>query len=143
MDDLSNLETIVALAKSRGFVYPTSEIYGGLGSDLDSLRNRFLSTSPYQGFTRIFGYSNPEFDKLALEQMGMMDKDARRELLNQMQVILANDVPEIQLYYATRVTIYNSEVFDAWYYTPGGFGGGNPDPLNKHLFVTGEKEGLP
>ncbi|MCP5095020.1 MAG: glycine--tRNA ligase [Chloroflexi bacterium] len=33
-DDLT-LETIVSLAKRRGFVYPTSEIYGGLASSYD------------------------------------------------------------------------------------------------------------
>jgi len=30
-----NLETVVALAKRRGFVYPTSEIYGGLANSYD------------------------------------------------------------------------------------------------------------
>src|SRR4051812_5493365 len=30
-----NIETIVSLAKRRGFVYPASEIYGGLGSSWD------------------------------------------------------------------------------------------------------------
>ena len=30
-----NIETIVSLAKRRGFVYPSSEIYGGLGSSWD------------------------------------------------------------------------------------------------------------
>jgi len=30
-----NIETIVSLAKRRGFVYPSSEIYGGLGSAWD------------------------------------------------------------------------------------------------------------
>ena len=31
----TTLETITALAKRRGFVYPTSEIYGGLASSYD------------------------------------------------------------------------------------------------------------
>src|SRR6059036_1295634 len=31
----SNIETIVSLSKRRGFVYPSSEIYGGLGSAWD------------------------------------------------------------------------------------------------------------
>src|SRR5262245_26993761 len=30
-----NIETIVSLSKRRGFVYPASEIYGGLGSSWD------------------------------------------------------------------------------------------------------------
>ncbi|HYN87137.1 MAG TPA: glycine--tRNA ligase [Ardenticatenaceae bacterium] len=35
MDQSVSLETITALAKRRGFVYPTSEIYGGLASSYD------------------------------------------------------------------------------------------------------------
>jgi len=35
MSDLPGLEKIIALAKRRGFVYPTSEIYGGLASSYD------------------------------------------------------------------------------------------------------------
>src|SRR4029079_6286976 len=31
----ANIETIVSLAKRRGFVFPSSEIYGGLGSAWD------------------------------------------------------------------------------------------------------------
>ena len=30
-----NIETIVSLSKRRGFVFPASEIYGGLGSSWD------------------------------------------------------------------------------------------------------------
>ncbi len=30
-----NIETIVSLAKRRGFVFPASDIYGGLGSSWD------------------------------------------------------------------------------------------------------------
>ena len=30
-----SMETIVALAKNRGFVYPGSEIYGGLANTWD------------------------------------------------------------------------------------------------------------
>ena len=30
-----NIETIVSLAKRRGFVFPSSEVYGGLGSAWD------------------------------------------------------------------------------------------------------------
>jgi glycyl-tRNA synthetase len=31
----TNIETIVSLAKRRGFVFPASDIYGGLGSSWD------------------------------------------------------------------------------------------------------------
>jgi glycyl-tRNA synthetase len=35
MTDVVSMEKIVALAKRRGYVFPTSEIYGGLGSTYD------------------------------------------------------------------------------------------------------------
>ncbi|NMB93220.1 MAG: hypothetical protein GYA26_03290, partial [Flexilinea flocculi] len=34
-DSLLSLEKIVALSKRRGFIYPTSDIYGGLASSYD------------------------------------------------------------------------------------------------------------
>src|SRR3989344_5611450 len=34
-DMMANLETLVALAKRRGFIYPGSEIYGGLAGTWD------------------------------------------------------------------------------------------------------------
>ena len=33
--DQVNMETIVSLCKRRGFIFPSSEIYGGLGSTWD------------------------------------------------------------------------------------------------------------
>ena len=35
MAEQPTLDTLTALAKRRGFVYPTSEIYGGLASSYD------------------------------------------------------------------------------------------------------------
>ena len=35
MSDVVTMDKIVALSKRRGFVFPTSEIYGGLGSTYD------------------------------------------------------------------------------------------------------------
>jgi glycyl-tRNA synthetase len=35
MNDVATMDKIVALTKRRGFVFPTSEIYGGLGSTYD------------------------------------------------------------------------------------------------------------
>ena len=35
MTDVVTMEKIVALCKRRGFIFPSSEIYGGLGSTYD------------------------------------------------------------------------------------------------------------
>ena len=57
------MEKIVALAKSRGFVYPGSEIYGGLantwdygnlGVELKTLRRIQRPSDGLQGMSRTF-----------------------------------------------------------------------------------------
>lgn len=116
--------------------------FGGLGGDPDMLRRYFASTSPMVGFTRAHGYKNAEFDTLAAKQLTITDLAERKKLIDQMQMILAQDLPVLPLYYTARVVVFNAQVFDNWYYTPGGHGGGIPMPFNKHQFVTGMPAGL-
>ncbi len=63
-------------------------------------------------------------------------------LVARMQRLIAEDVPALPLLYPTQFAAFRKEVLDAWYYTPGGFAGGLPSVLNKHVFVTGSKTGL-
>jgi len=116
--------------------------FGGLGGDPDQLRRMFASFSKMKGFSRARGYQNHEFDQLADAQVAMVDPAERRKAVDRMQAILAEDLPVIPLYYTARVVVYNADVFDNWYYTPGGFGGGVPMPYNKHQFIVGRPEGL-
>ncbi|MGB9777332.1 MAG: ABC transporter substrate-binding protein [Anaerolineae bacterium] len=116
--------------------------FGGLGGDPDQLRRNFASFSKMKGFSRARGYQNPEFDQLADAQVTMVDPAKRREAISRMQAILAEDLPVLPLYYTARVVVYNADVFDNWYFTPGGFGGGIPMPFNKHQFIVGLPEGL-
>jgi peptide/nickel transport system substrate-binding protein len=57
------------------------------------------------------------------------------------QQILAEDVPVLPLVYPYFQHVYRKGVFDAWYFTPGGFGVGAPTVYNKQAFVTGQQEG--
>lgn len=116
--------------------------YGGLGGEPDFLRTRYASNFPGGGFTKAHGYANPRFDQLAAEQVRTVDKGERADIIEEMQEILAEDVPVISLYFPNRMTIFVEDVFDAWYYTPGGVFGGYPGPLNKHVFVTGKQTGF-
>jgi peptide/nickel transport system substrate-binding protein len=116
--------------------------FGGLGADPDQLRRNFASSSQSSGFSRAVGYSNAEFDALAEAQVSMSDPAQRAATVDEMQAILAHDLPALALYYTDRVVVYNAEVFDNWYYTPGGFGGGVPMPYNKHQYIVGLPEGL-
>ena len=116
--------------------------FGGLGADPDQLRRNFASSSKAQGFSRAKGYSSSEFNALAEAQVSMNDPVERKAAIAEMQAILARDLPALALYYTTRVVVYNAQVFDNWYFTPGGFGGGVPMPYNKHQFIVGLPEGL-
>jgi len=116
--------------------------FGGLGGDPDQLRRSFASQSQARGFSRALGYHNPDFDALAGTQLGMTDPAARQDAIFDMQSILAEDLPVLPLYYTARVVVFNADVFDNWYYTPGGWGGGIPMPYNKHQFIVGQPTGL-
>lgn len=116
--------------------------YGGLGGDPDLLRTRLSSTIKGSDFSRVQGYNNPRFEQLATQQLAAADQEQRRAAVQEMQRIVADDVPMISLYLPTRVTIFAKETFAAWYFTPGGVFGGYPGPLNKHAFITGKTAGF-
>jgi len=116
--------------------------FGGLGADPDQLRRNFASSSQSKGFSRTVGYQNAEFDAQAEAQVSMSDPVQRATAVDKMQLLLAQDLPALALYYTDRVVVYNADIFDNWYYTPGGFGGGVPMPYNKHQYIVGLPEGL-
>jgi peptide/nickel transport system substrate-binding protein len=113
--------------------------YGGIGGDPNTLRERYSSQVPGMSFNRAHGYENAELDELADAQLGAIDENERQEMVDQMQHILAEDLPVLSLYVPTRATFFDPEVFDAWYYTPGCPPCGAT--RNKHMFVTGQEAG--
>lgn len=109
--------------------------------DPDILRPVFHSDPPNRLYAAE-GYENAELDELLERQYVTLDEDERHEIIAQVQEIVARDLPLCILYYTTMFFVYREDVFDAWYYTPGGFGPGIPDAYNKHAFVTGRTTGL-
>lgn len=109
--------------------------FGGLGSDPSILVQRFASYFKGSSFTRVSGYHNPAFDQLAKAQATTINAAQRKLLVDQMQAILANDLPEFPLYIPEQITFVNNKVFHAWAYTPAcppcGVG------MNKRMLVTG------
>ncbi|HEX2046783.1 MAG TPA: ABC transporter substrate-binding protein [Acidimicrobiales bacterium] len=93
--------------------------FGGLSSDPNGLTNRFASTSRAQSFTRVQGFRNAEFDRLAAEQAGTIDVNRRKELVNQMQAILADELPQLSLYVPEQIAFADTKKFNGWAYTPG------------------------
>jgi peptide/nickel transport system substrate-binding protein len=113
--------------------------FGGLGGDPDGLRARFHSKSPARNFTRAQGYANPRFDELAEQQVTETNPARRKQLVDAMQVLLAEDLPMLSLYYPEDVWIYRKGTIEQWYFAYGWYGGGT-NGAYKQLFVTGQRQ---
>jgi peptide/nickel transport system substrate-binding protein len=115
--------------------------YGGMTGDPDqNLRSRYAASPKSTSFTRAIGYSNAEVTDLANRQLTTLDPAQRKALVQQIQRIVADDIPIIPLYTPKRMTFYKAGIFDNWYYTPGC----TPcrGTRNKHMLVTGKKTGF-
>ena len=115
--------------------------FGGLSSDPNGLVNRFSSRVQSRSFTRVQGYRNPAFDQAAAEQATTLDPTKRRQLVDQMQAILADDLPQLSLYVPEQIAFANEKVFKGWAYTPGC----PPCSVsrNKRMLVTGNADPVP
>lgn len=89
--------------------------HGGWGGDPDYLRTRF-STQLSDWYSGTPGYENPEIDRLLQEQIRETDEGRRKEMIFELQGILAEDVPEIPLYNTTGYTVFRQDKYDGWMY---------------------------
>ena len=115
--------------------------YGGMTGDPDqNLRSRYAASPKSTSFTRAIGYSNAEVTEAADRQLTTLDPEQRKTLVQEIQRIVADDVPIIPLYTPRRMTFYKAGVFDNWYYTPGC----TPcrGTRNKHMLATGKRVGF-
>jgi len=115
--------------------------YGGMTGDPDqNLRSRYAASPKSTSFTRAIGYSNPAVTELANRQLTALDPAQRKPLVQELQRLVAEDVPIIPLYSPQRMTFSKAGIFDNWYYTPGC----TPcrGTRNKHMLVTGKKVGF-
>ncbi len=116
--------------------------FGGLSSDPSGLISRFASNAPGAAqFTRVKGYKNPEFDQVATEQSTTLDVPKRRELVDRMQSILAEDLPQLSLYVPDQIYFVDDKVFGGWAYTPGCPPCGATQ--NKRMLVSGNANPAP
>lgn len=80
-------------------------------------------------------YQNSEYDSIFAAQEVEMDFDTRKELVNQLQEMVAGDLPVYTLYHPYMWCVYDPEVLDTWFYTRDGIGIGIPLELNKLIFL--------
>jgi peptide/nickel transport system substrate-binding protein len=90
-------------------------ILWGWGSDPDPafLVSVAICDEISTGFSET-GYCNPDYDELYFEQAVELDRDARIEMIHEMQRILLEDVPYIIPYYAQVREAWRTDTFTGW-----------------------------
>jgi ABC-type transport system substrate-binding protein len=96
--------------------------YGKLSLDPDYLRNFFHSRNDRPRGWNMSGYNNPDFDRIADESAGMMDREKRRKLVCDMQKIILEDVPYIPLYNPKLIEAARTGRYKGWVEMLGGIG---------------------
>ncbi|MFH1184733.1 MAG: ABC transporter substrate-binding protein [Chloroflexota bacterium] len=66
------------------------------------------------------GYMNPEYDQLYLDQQETVDRDARRDIIWEMQKMVFDDRPYIVFYYQDLLRAYRSDRFTGFIESPIG-----------------------
>ena len=82
--------------------------FGGWGQDADYLRTRYCDTDSHSSNSvssgaAVYGYHNDTLNALGAQELQELDDEKRKEIVYDMQTVLANDVPAIPLYYTTRM----------------------------------------
>lgn len=106
----------------------------GLSGDPDFLRLWF-SGKAGNSLAGKGVFNNEKFQELANQQLTKLDEKERKEVINQMQDILAEELPTLVLYHRPFYYLYNAKVFDGWFNTAGGIADGIPLTDNKAAFV--------
>lgn len=85
------------------------------------------------GYLNIGGYKNPEFDKLAQVLKDTLDEEKREKILNDMQAVIANDMPFMTMFNPQVICAYNTTQYDGWVMQKG------IGIINKFSFLGNEK----
>jgi peptide/nickel transport system substrate-binding protein len=92
--------------------------YGGWGQDADYLRTRYCDKGTQSGSVSaaalVYGYHNDTLNALGAQEMQESDDNKRKELVYEMQTVLANDIPAIPLYYTMQYDVWRISKYDGW-----------------------------
>jgi peptide/nickel transport system substrate-binding protein len=91
--------------------------FGGWGQDADYLRTRYCDTSKSGSVSSgaaVFGYHNDTLNALGVQELQELDDGKRKEIVYEMQTVLANDIPAIPLYYTTSYDVWRISKYDGW-----------------------------
>lgn len=94
-----------------GWSAPTQADPGQIGA--------LMHSDPLIGSLNVTGYSSSEADELIDQLRVEGDPDARQDLLNQLQVLFAEELPFITLLYPDGAYAYRSDVYGGWTFISG------------------------
>ncbi|UEC42529.1 MAG: Extracellular solute-binding protein, family 5 [Methanothrix sp.] len=103
--------------------------HGGVIGDPNFLAGNTLDDD----FNSARYHDNPELVALLEEQVTQTNEGARRDLIDRAQILYAEDVPALTLYYTESFVAHDGQV--ELYYTYNGMALGVPIALNKLSFV--------
>jgi peptide/nickel transport system substrate-binding protein len=78
-----------------------------------------VHSDPAIGTSNIGGYRNPEADALADQLLMVIDPEEQNDLAQQMEALIASELPFVMLFYADGNYVYQSDVYDQWVYQTG------------------------
>lgn len=111
----------------------------GASGDPDYLRLWFSGKAANAYSSRGKSLKLDEFHKLADQQMQELDETKRHGIVNQMQDILAEELPTLVLYHRPFYEIHKADKFDGWKNTYGGIADGMPLWENKAFLINAKK----
>ncbi|MCC7359268.1 MAG: hypothetical protein IT317_07320 [Anaerolineales bacterium] len=104
-------------------LYSTEEGYNAFTLGYDGRPERLdpevLIRRLYYPGLNFMGYDNPEVTRLIDEQTVEMDPAKRRDLVFQIQEIVAQDLPAIIVYHDSSIDVYNNELWENVRVMPG------------------------
>jgi len=80
-------------------------------------------------------YDDETYKRLYQEQASTVDEEQRRDIVLQLQQIVAEELPVLTLWHPKMRTVFCPSKLDTWFYTTGGVGFGIPLSMNKLIFL--------
>ncbi len=78
-----------------------------------------VHSDPKVGTINVGGYKNPEVDRVGEALLGAVDDARKKELSQQLQRLVAEDVPFVMMYFTDQAYAYRPQTYDSWVFQKG------------------------
>ena len=134
--DLINLEQATTDSRVKNWDFDLAVSgHGGIAGDARIMAEMISSAYGAGSVNSAKFDANKDLNALLDAQMTEMDPEKRKVLLFKIQVIYAEEMPAISLYYPDSMAAYRPDKRVVWFYTKGGICKGIPIPQNKMSLI--------